>query len=65
MSYLIDTDHYLNVNRGAIGELVADTNAQRAVLTDVVLADVGIRTLKAQEYLPETIATISEILNRL
>lgn len=65
MEYLIDTEHYLNVKRGAIGELVADANAQKSVITDINLGDIGIRSIKAQEYLPETIATISKILAKI
>ena len=65
MAYLIDTEHYLNNGKGAIEELVADTNAQKSVITDIHLGDVGIRTIKAQEYLPETLATISEVLAKV
>ena len=65
MEYLIDTEHYLNVKRGAIGELVADANAQKSVITDINLGDIGIRTIKAQEYLPETLAIISEVLAKV
>lgn len=65
MAYLIDTEHYLNDSKGAIEELIADANAQKSVITDIHLGDVGIRTIKAQEYLPETVATISEVLAKV
>ena len=65
MAYLIDTEHYLNNGKGAIEELIADANAQKSVITDIHLGDGGIRTIKAQEYLPETLATISEVLAKV
>ena len=65
LSYLIDTDHYLNdcENKGCIEEAVADIMAMRRVPEDKSVVDTGIRNLRFQEAFPETIACVNRIFN--